>query len=153
MSQKKIKPLSKVEKEKVEQFVQNHIEHISNCGSLRHFRCEDIEWIDKDSSHMEIDVNDRYVYFRLYLSEKHVTKYWRRKEYEYLISALCHELCHIIAGESARNLKFKSKPSEVGYYEERATEFFSRYLVSLYHDYMKVHNVDIKTGLIIKKKK
>jgi hypothetical protein len=150
----KSKVFSTEERAKFNRWVFNHVEFISTCGCLSHFKCRSLSNTTNEKTGMEIDVDHKYLEYDLAYQEEWAKDLWDKKEYETIIRFICHELTHIIINEVEAFLPpSKNIKDKVDLYLERSTEHTSRWLYRLYLRYMENWKIDMSSGQIGKTKR
>lgn len=139
---------SRKDRDEFNSFVWAHVGKILSCGNLGHFEMRTLQSVPGEVSEggqvaMHIEVDHKYMFFTLTYHDHYAAKAWEEKDYEELLKTLCHEMAHILTTEPMENLKMTGK---VSYHFERLTESVSRWLYTIYRDYMEDFAVDIKTG-------
>lgn len=155
-----MKKINKKEKEEGFDFIENHVWHILHCANLSHFMVQfafgtsagSPDFRGAKPAHMTMDTDHTYLTASLLVKEDWFFAAWRNKEYEPIISYLCHEISHILTSELPDKMKVKYS-GDGKYYQERVTEHVGRYIFRLYGRFRELHKIDLKTGEFYVKRK
>lgn len=147
--------ISRKEKEKMFDFLCNHASNIQKCLRLTHYRLVFVDSEKKEEAAMIIHVNPQYLEADVDVFQN-MRDHWKKRNYQTIIEVLTHEICHIIVDPMYRCYevevekqikKVKDKDYEHGnFFREKVTEHISRWGTRLYNNFMKVNNINIKTG-------
>lgn len=148
---------TKKEEELFDDFIRNHCTRIQQAAYLTHYEMsrfyssEDLKHNGRETA-MQIDVDHQYLAFDLGYGVEWAKHVWGKKDYDSIISTLCHEVTHIPTTEVEEKLHSKAIKKDKEFYYEKLTEHTSRWLYESYLRYIEIQGIDIKTGLIKKKK-
>lgn len=142
----------KKDKDKLNRFLCNHISNIRHVAWLSNFKIgfseshkDDADFKGGSPARMTMDIDYQYLTATLRYNKKTIPEMWKNRNYDEIISTICHELAHIITGESFEKLKIKYK-GDGKYYQERLTEHVGRLIGWKYDGYMDQYKINKRTG-------
>lgn len=143
----------KKDRDKLNTFFGNHLANICQVARVSNFKIgfsrsnkDDKDFKGDSPATMTMDTDYEYLTATLRYNNKIVPEMWKDKNYDRMISTICHEVAHIITGESFEKLKIKYK-GDGRYYQERLTEQVGRLIESQYQNQYIPHNkINKRTG-------
>lgn len=137
---------NKQDRKDFESFVRGHLGHILKCADLNHYRLYSLKSYSKAGEAMTIEPEPNYLDFDLRYEINWAADMWEEKDYDELISTLCHEVTHLPVGEIDLVPKIKKQNEVLDPLFERFVEHTSRWLRRCYDIYMADYGIDKATG-------
>ena len=148
----KYKRILKKEIDELNKFLYNHTSHIQTVARIIDYRISisqgsngDNNFKGSEQAIMTMDVDYEYLTASLKYNSELMIEDWRDKNYIIIIRSLCHEISHIITGESFDKLNIKYR-GDGKYYQERLTERVGRMIEQIYYPFMELNKIKLNTG-------